>query len=117
MLFRSDTPYNIEFVTTSINGIKKSIISNPFFAESNLALDKSNELTPIVTLNQEEGCVEITATPPSDFSPGIYLVKRTSDKNNFNVSEVIHRCIINGPNHWSWKDFTIENGYTYKYFL
>lgn len=108
--------YKIQYSVKTINGLeinspKYTIIAAP-------TVEPDINATPRATLNAENGYVEITFNQyMQPILTGKFLLVRASNKDNYKEWNTMANYIFNIQiiKDWSYKDFTVEHGVTYKY--
>ena len=116
-----ERPYYINYKITTTNGLV--IESQSYSIMSLETLDLISRNTEfIATLNADNGYVHIHILPKdidADIKAitGNFILVRASSEDNFGSWHEIYRFTLvnNYPLMTIWKDFTVEQGYSYKY--
>lgn len=118
-----DKNYYIKYTVNTINGLTLS--SPRYRIMSKLSIDPDIKTDLIVKLNYENGYIDINLVGHLDEDgleipvTGAFLLTRTSDDSQFSVWDEISRFKLASqtPSRWLWRDFTVEQGKTYRYAL
>lgn len=116
-----DRSYYIQYSIKTINNLE---LSTPKYrVMRKTSIETEMEASISATLNFENGYVDIDLigtknkygleTPVT----GAFLVTRSCSDNNYTVWEEISRFKLQAqnPSRWLWRDYTVEQGKTYKY--
>lgn len=111
--------YHLQYIVTTIN---KMEVSSPLYKiiQNNTMLQEEN-LSISTSLNFENGYIRIalgsTDKEAEAAITGLFKIVRASSKDNFTTWDEILRFSLYGqkPSTWTWKDFTVEQGVSYKY--
>lgn len=116
-----DTQYMIEYIITTLNGLTVSSGGYPIMAASTLDLVAKNTEF-VATLHSDDAYVHIHLLPKDNDSKiktitGNFVLVRASSEDGFGSWNEIYRFSLanNYPLMTLWKDFTIQQGYSYKY--
>ena len=116
-----DTQYNIEYVVTTVNGLRVSSGGYPIVASSTLDLVARNTEF-VATLYPDDAYVHIHLLPKDSDATiktitGNFVLMRSSSEDGFSSWNEIYRFSLanNYPLMTLWKDFTVQQGYSYKY--
>ena len=116
-----DKSYYIKYGVTTTNGLT---VSTPKYRiMQKLSIDPEIEATVEATMNVENGYIEIDLVGKKNINgeetpvTGAFLLSRASSDNNYMTWENIARFRLTAqyPTRTLWRDFTIEQGKTYKY--
>jgi hypothetical protein len=118
---KDDTQYMIEYIVTTLNGLKISSGGYPIMAASTLDLVARNTEF-VATLHSDDAYVHIHLLPKDNDSKiktitGNFVLVRASSEDDFNSWNEIYRFALanNYPLMTLWKDFTVQQGCSYKY--
>ena len=108
--------YKIQYSVKTINGLE---ISSPKYTiVAAPTVEPDINATPQAALNAENGYIEITFNQYMQPTlTGKFLLVRASDKDNYKEWNTMANYIFNVQitKDWSYKDFTVEHGVSYKY--
>lgn len=118
--------YYIQYGGTTLNGAE--VISSPYRVLSPDTIDLDIGADFLAVLDKENGCIDLSLKPNSNFNSMIkykFLVSRASSKNNYSTWEPIMKdhsksfnlSISDTPNFHIWTDYTLEHGVSYIYAL
>lgn len=118
-----DKSYYIKYTVNTNNGL--TISSPRYRIMSKFSIDPDIKTDLKATLNYENGYIDISLQGHLDDEgleipvTGAFLLTRASDDTGYSVWEEISRFKLASqtPSRWLWKDFTTEQGKTYKYAL
>jgi hypothetical protein len=118
---KDDTQYNIEYVVKTLNGLTWSSGGYPIMAASTLDLIARNTEF-VATLYSDDAYVHIHLLPKDNDAAiktitGNFVLMRSSSEDGFTSWNEIYRFSLanNYPLMTLWKDFTVQQGYSYKY--
>ncbi len=118
---KDDTQYNIEYVVKTLNGLTISSGGYPIMAASTLDLVARNTEF-VATLHRDDAYVHIHLLPKDSDATiktitGNFVLMRSSSEDGFTSWNEIYRFSLanNYPLMTLWKDFTVQQGYSYKY--
>lgn len=113
--------YSIQYIVKTINGLtiksnryrimQKETIDPEIYVDIDAKLNSDNAYIEVGLVgHKDEFGVEYTAT-------GSFVIRRASDEDNFTQWKTVLLFRLNGhtPSKWSWKDFAIEHGKSYRY--
>ena len=115
--------YHLQYTVITTNGLEVS--SDKYRIMQKETLDPEIKAEVIATLDKENGYINVGLKGTLDqygveyASTGSFLIRRACSKDNYNEWNTVLQFRLNGqrPSRWKWKDFTIEQGYSYKYAL
>lgn len=115
--------YYIQYTVITTNGLK--IPSNKYRIMQKDSVEPEIQAEILVNNNREDGYINVTLSGAKDEDgaeqavTGSLIIKRSCSKDNFTewVPVLQFQLIGQCPSKWTWKDFTVEHGYTYKYSL
>lgn len=125
--------YYLQYKVTTVNGLEIASPTYRLMAGESVAMEKEITLNP--ELNYDEGYIQINMRGPrkyyldtdqhlvivrdEDYCSGLFLLSRGYLKDDYMVWEDISRFCLNNekPSNHIERDFTIEQGITYKYRL
>lgn len=121
--FRSDLTsyltYYIEYEVKTINGLVKKSPWYPITQIIGIAPDLQANV--IATNNYDNGYIELSLIPTgSDWTKGLYKISRSSADSGYTLWEELKKIAFFSTvslSNWTFKDFTIEQGKSYKYSL
>ena len=113
--------YTIQYVVKTINGL--IVKSNRYRIMQKESVEPDIKVDVIAENHPDNGYIEVTLKGHRDevnveyIATGSFVIKRASNIDDFSQWQSILFFRLNGqtPSKWSWKDFSIEHGYTYKY--
>lgn len=116
-----DKSYYIQYGVTTVNGL--SIATPKYRIMQKLSIDPEIEAILHADINNENGYVDVYLEGKKDDNgkeiptTGAFLLSRASSDTNFKGWEQIARFKLTAqyPTQSLWRDFTIEQGKTYKY--
>lgn len=117
----NERQYSIEYKITTINGLQVETGRYPIMALESLDLvSKNTEF--IATLHSDDAYVHIHIMPKDVDAnikaiTGNFILVRASSEDNFSSWREIYKFTLanNYPLMTLWKDFTVQQGYSYKY--
>ena len=116
-----DKSYYIQYKIKTVNNLELSTPKYRIMKKT--SIETEMDATMSATLNYENGYVDIDLigtknqfgleTPVT----GAFLITRACSDNNYGVWNEISRFKLQAqnPSRWLWRDFTVEQGKTYKY--
>lgn len=114
--------YKIQYIVTTNNLLTASSPMYTLIQRETISPEQNLQL--LATPDEEEGCMRITFNSDSEasksqFIQGAFLLTRSCMEENYSTWEELTRFRLYGvhPDEWEWRDFTIEQGKTYKYAL
>lgn len=115
--------FYIEYVVKTINNLE--ISSGRYKITQKQSIDPEIQATLVPSLNFENGYIDLTlkgainSNGIESSATGLYRVLRASNKDNYKTWHEILKFALYGqkPSSWIWKDFTVEQGVSYKYAL
>jgi hypothetical protein len=118
-----DKNYYIKYTINTINGLEISSPKYRIMQKISIDPDIKTDLTAV--LNYENGYVDINLIGHLDKEgleipvTGAFLLTRACDDTGYSVWDEISRFKLASqtPSRWLWKDFTAEQGKTYRYAL
>lgn len=118
-----NTTYYLEYVVTTLNGLRISSGKYKIMQKQSIKPEIQAILVP--TLNFENGYVNLTLIGEKNeygieyAATGSYRIMRASEKDGYKTWNEVLKFELYGqkPSKWIWKDFTVEQGVTYKYAL
>ncbi len=113
--FDSQQVYYLQFFVTTINRLQVSSPPYRVIQQRSIPAELSADL--VALRNFEEGYIELQlAANQESLMSGSFIVCRANNRSNYAWRE-IHRFNTESMiiNEWSFKDYTVEQGVTYKY--
>lgn len=113
--------YYIQYKVITTNNLE---IQSPKYKVTQQALVEPDVRVELVaTMQPDNGYVELTMKPDYDnFSneiplTGAFVITRSSSESNYKLQDECLRFTASGayPSRWSWRDFTVAQGVTYRY--
>ena len=119
----SNKIYTITYTVTTANGLVKSSPNYRITEQSTIPPEIDAQL--IAAMNEENGYVELRLIGEKDtfgvekVSTGTFLISRSSSEDNYGSWSEVSRFALFGeaPSSHSWRDFTVQHGFTYRYSL
>ena len=113
--------YYIQYIVTTNNNLVKK--SNKYRIMNKETIDPEIYATVEAEMKPDDGYIEVKLKGIKDEydeyvpSYGTYLLKRACSKDGYGTWNTVYNFRLNGqlPQKWSWKDCTVEHGYTYQY--
>ena len=110
--------YYIEYGVRTVNGVE--VWSKKYSCMDIEALDPDLKANLNASNNFSEGYISLTLTPTTNinFTKGSYVIKRASEKDNFQTWAVLTRKIFKQLDiltKWEYRDYIVEQGVTYQY--
>ena len=118
-----DQTYRIQYTVTTMNGL--TISSPKYRIMEKISIDPEIKADLSVKLNYENGYIDVSLIGHKDESgietpaTGAFLLSRSSSTDNFQTWDEISRFKLAAqlPSRWIWRDYTVEQGKTYRYSL
>lgn len=111
--------YYLEYEVKTLNGLIVRSHRYPVTQIEGIAPDLQAEV--VATNNFENGYVELSLIPyGSNWTKGLYKICRSSEDSNYTRWEELKKIAFFSTvvlSEWTFKDFTVEQGKTYKYSL
>ena len=120
----TDTPYYIQYTVRTLNNL--TVATSGYRIMQKKTIDPEVKVELVADLDFDNGYVDISlkgfkneATGLEEPVIGSFIILRASDDEGFaNWSEVLRFNLSSVvPSRWLWRDFTIEQGRTYRYAL
>ena len=116
-------PYYLEYVVTTTN--KMTVSSGKYKIMQKKFIDPEIKADLSIKTNFENGYVALSLIGQKDedgieyAATGTYKILRASSEDDFNTWNPVLNFALYGQqvSRWSWKDFTIKQGVSYKYAL
>lgn len=118
-----NTIYYLEYIVTTVN--KMTVSTGKVRLIQQRSIDPEIHTELFATLNFENGYIALNLSGHKnddgieEVVSGAFKILRASDETNYSTwNEVVKFSLQSQlPSQWSWKDFTIKQGITYKYAL
>lgn len=115
--------FKVKYTATTINGLEEPGDSQQIIENS--TIDPEAKVKIVAESNFENGYVKLDLIGELDEYKkepaviGSFTLTRACNSDNYTRWETVYKFVMNGelPSQWNWKDFTVEQGYSYKYAL
>ena len=111
--------YYVEYEVTTINGLTTR---SPWYPVAQIeGITPDLQAKVVATNNYENGYIELSLIPTgADWTKGLYKICRSTSETNYTLWEELKKTAFFSTialSTWSFKDFTVEQGKSYKYSL
>lgn len=115
--------YHIKYTVYTTNGLEVS--SQKYRIIQKESIDPEIKAEIITVMDRENGYVKVSLQGAKDqygveqAVTGSLIIRRACSKDDYGEWDTVIKFKLNGqcPSRWVWKDFTVEQGYSYKYAL
>lgn len=115
--------YYLEYIVTTLNGLQQS--SGQYRVMQKQSIPPEIGATFITNLNYENGYIDLTLMGEKNkrqeekTATGSFYISRASNEDNYKTWKIISKFELHNqkPSSWTWRDFTIKQGISYKYGL